>query len=120
MKTRSILSIGGKFVKKFLFMLISLFGCICAMAMVNINTATVRELETLPSIGPVKAKAIEDYRREHGHFKSKEEIIKVKGIGQATFGKLKDHISVEDSAKAPSAFSGSKPKYAVPATAIDR
>ena len=65
-----------------------------AQAVVNINTATVEELQTLPHIGPVKAKAIEEYRRTNGFFKTKEEITMIKGIGKKTFEKLKDDISI--------------------------
>lgn len=64
---------------------------------ININTATREELETLPRIGPKLAKAIIDYQREQGNFKSIEEITKVKGIGQKTFEKLSDLITVGES-----------------------
>ncbi len=112
----------GKFVKKFLFVLISLCSFVYAFAAVNINTANTKELETLPSIGPVKAKAIDEYRRENGLFKSKEDIIKVKGIGPATYEKLKNHITVgQANPKLPVATSSTrKPKYAVPATAVSK
>lgn len=62
---------------------------------VNINTATRKELETLPRIGPKLAQRIIDYRKEQGNFKSIEEIEKVKGIGKKTFERLKDLITVK-------------------------
>ena len=65
-----------------------------AAAAVNINTATVEELKTLPGIGPAKAQAIADYRKENGSFKSVEDLKKVKGIGEGIFGKLKDEATV--------------------------
>ena len=65
-----------------------------AAAAVNINTATVEELKTLPGIGPAKAQAIADYRKENGSFKSVEDLKKVKGIGEGIFSKLKDEASV--------------------------
>ncbi|MBI4297341.1 MAG: ComEA family DNA-binding protein [Chloroflexi bacterium] len=61
---------------------------------VNINTASARELETLPDIGPVLAGRIVQYRDEHGPFQRIEDILDVQGIGPATFNKLKDSITV--------------------------
>lgn len=61
---------------------------------VNINTATSIELETLPSIGPVMAQRIIDYRNRHGRFTSKLEIKNVSGIGEKTYEKLKDKIRI--------------------------
>lgn len=61
---------------------------------IDINSATVDELLSLHGIGPVRAKAIIEYRDSVGGFKSVEEIINVKGIGPATFEKIKDQISV--------------------------
>ena len=66
---------------------------------VNINTASVSELTTLPGIGEVKAKAIIEYRVANGGFKSIEEIMEVKGIGEKTFIKIKDMIYVEPQKK---------------------
>ncbi len=60
----------------------------------NINTASLEELEKLPGIGPSKARAIIDYRTTNGLFKDIEEIKNVKGIGEKTFEKLKDLITV--------------------------
>ena len=48
----------------------------------------------MPGIGPVKAQAIVDYRAKNGPFKSVEDIMKVPGIKEGTFGPLKDKISV--------------------------
>ena len=54
---------------------------------VNINTATVEELDTLPDIGPAKAKAIIQYRETESKFFEIEDIKKVSGIGDKTFEK---------------------------------
>lgn len=62
---------------------------------VNINSAGLSELDLLPGIGPVYAQRIIDYRSSNGGFKSIEEIKNVKGIGDATFTKLKDYIVVQ-------------------------
>lgn len=81
--------------KKVLLALVTVFAMMSvAFAAVNINTATLEELETLPNIGPVKAKAILDYRKANGNFKSVEDIKNVKGIGDVSFDKLKSQISV--------------------------
>jgi competence protein ComEA len=63
-------------------------------AKVNINTAPVSELETLPRIGPKVAQRIVDFRTKNGNFKRIEEIMKVQGIGEKTFEDIKDLISV--------------------------
>ncbi|MDP3063041.1 MAG: helix-hairpin-helix domain-containing protein [Chloroflexota bacterium] len=63
---------------------------------IDINTATSAELETLPQIGPVVARAIVSYREEHGAFASVEELMLVKGIGPATLEKLRDRVTVRE------------------------
>lgn len=62
---------------------------------ININTATMEELMTLPYIGEVKAKAILEYRNAYGPFKSVEELLNVKGIGEKTLEKLRPLVKVE-------------------------
>jgi competence protein ComEA len=61
---------------------------------VNVNTATLDELEALPGIGPVLAQRIIDYRTEHGGFRKIDELMEVPGIGPAKFAELKDKITV--------------------------
>lgn len=65
-----------------------------APSMVNINTASSSELDSLPGIGPTYAQRIIDYRNQNNGFKSIDEIKNIKGIGDATFNKLKDKISI--------------------------
>jgi len=60
----------------------------------NINTATVEELDALPGIGPTKAKDIVNYREQHGPFERIEDIQKVPNIGPAMFEKIKLLITV--------------------------
>ena len=60
----------------------------------NINTASINELKTLTGIGESKAKAIISYREKNGGFKSIDEIKKVSGIGNATYEKFKDNITI--------------------------
>jgi competence ComEA-like helix-hairpin-helix protein len=62
--------------------------------LVNINTATSEELQTLPGIGPKTAEKIIEYREANGPFQRIEDIMKVKGIAQKKFAKLKDKIAV--------------------------
>lgn len=61
---------------------------------VNINTATLAELDTLPGIGPTTAQSILDYRLEHGPFQVVQQIQNVPGIGPATFAVIQNYISV--------------------------
>lgn len=61
---------------------------------VNINTANAAELDKLYGIGESKAQAIIEYRNAHGKFQSPEDLMKVNGIKQGEFDKIKDHISV--------------------------
>jgi competence protein ComEA len=67
-----------------------------AMGLININSASLTELESLPGIGPVIGQRIIDYRNEHGSLASIEEIQKVSGIGPKTFERLKDLITVDN------------------------
>ena len=62
--------------------------------LININTADAAKLEELPGIGATKANSIIAYREEVGGFKSIEDLKNVSGIGDATFEKLKDYITV--------------------------
>jgi len=59
---------------------------------VNINSASEAELQNLPRIGPAMAARIVLHRQQHGPFQSKDDLMKVKGIGKKTFEKLKDLI----------------------------
>ena len=62
--------------------------------LVNLNTADVAALMTLPGIGESRAKAIISYREQHGAFTKIEDIMKISGIKQAAFSKIKDKITV--------------------------
>lgn len=65
--------------------------------LININTATQEELDTLPGIGPVKAQNIIDYRNSNGPFYTIEAIQDVNGIGPVTYENLKELITVQAS-----------------------
>lgn len=62
--------------------------------LVNINTASTTELETLPGIGPTTAQKIIDHREANGPFVNTEDIINVPGIGPGTYERIKDLIAV--------------------------
>lgn len=61
---------------------------------ININTATIDELDSLPEIGPKTAQAIIDYRNSHGLFTKIDDILGVQGIGPLTFEKIRDLITI--------------------------
>lgn len=61
---------------------------------ININTASVEELESLPGIGPALAGAIATWRQENGRFTTAEDLLEVSGIGNAKFAQLKDKVTV--------------------------
>jgi competence protein ComEA len=64
-----------------------------SLPLININTASKEELESLPGIGPVMAQAIVDHRQEHGLFTSPEALLDVEGIGPGTYEQIKDRIT---------------------------
>ena len=71
-----------------------LFLAAVAIAKVNINTASVNELQTIKGIGQVKAEAIVKDRQKNGKYRSIEDLARVKGIGPRTVKKIKEEITV--------------------------
>lgn len=63
-------------------------------ALVNLNTADLVALDALPGVGPVTAEAIIAWRDESGPFRSVDDLLDVKGIGEATLADLRDRVSV--------------------------
>lgn len=63
-------------------------------SLVNINSATAEELDSLPGVGPSTAAAIVEDRDANGPFSSVEDLMRVSGIGEKKFAKLRDHICV--------------------------
>jgi comEA protein len=61
---------------------------------ININSASLDDLQKLPRIGPKIAQRILDYRKANGNFKKIEELMKVKGIGEKLFNQIKDMLTV--------------------------
>ncbi|WP_201352089.1 ComEA family DNA-binding protein [Hydrogenimonas urashimensis] len=72
-----------------------LFACLSLWAAVNVNTADVETLTQIKGIGPVKAKAIVDYRKAHGRFKNIEALQNVRGIGPKTVEKIRSEVTVK-------------------------
>lgn len=61
---------------------------------INLNTATVDQLDSLPGIGPAIAQRIVSHREQHGGFRTVDDLQKVSGIGPAKFGSVKDLVTV--------------------------
>jgi competence protein ComEA len=62
---------------------------------ININSASAEELQAIPRVGPALAQRIIDYRNQNGGFKSVEELTRVKGIGKATFNRIRAYVSIQ-------------------------
>jgi len=62
-------------------------------SLIDVNKADAKTLETLPGIGPTKARAIVEYRNEHGNFSSLKSLLNVKGIGEATLKKIEKFLT---------------------------
>lgn len=69
-------------------------GAPSSSELININTASQAELETLPGIGPTTAQKIIAYREANGPFANAEDIVNVSGIGPGTYQRIKDLITV--------------------------
>ena len=63
-------------------------------AVIDLNTATLEQLDSLTGIGPSTAQAILDHRREHGRFRSVEELLEVRGIGEAKLASIRSRVRV--------------------------
>jgi competence protein ComEA len=69
-------------------------------ARVNINTASVDQLTTLPGVGPTLAARIVEHRQKSGAFRSTQELMNVKGIGEKNYARIEQWLTVSDAPKA--------------------
>ena len=73
--------------------------CLALLLLVlNLNTATLRELETLPGVGPVLARRIIDFREKKGGFRRIEELLVIPGISERKWKLIKDRVEVKQNA----------------------
>jgi len=79
---------------------------------VNINTASAQELQLLPRVGPAVATRIVDFRAKNGAFKSAEDLMRVRGIGERTFELLKPYVSVSGATTLKEKVRSPRPKKA--------
>jgi competence protein ComEA len=63
---------------------------------INLNTATAKELETLPGIGPALAKRIVEFREKRKGFKRVEELLAIPGISERKWKAIKDKVEIKD------------------------
>ena len=114
--------------KKLFLILIACFAFATAAfaGQVNLNTASQSELDTLKGVGPVKAKAIMDYRAKNGPFKSVDDLEKVPGFGKKTVDSLRADLTVNGGAASSKAegkaktAADAKKGTAAPAKADDK
>ena len=111
--------------KKLFLILVACFAFASAAfaGQVNLNSANESELDTLKGVGPVKAKAIVDYRAKNGPFKSVDDLEKVPGFGKKTVDKLRADLTVNGGAAPAKAEAKAKPeakKDAAPAKAEEK
>jgi competence protein ComEA len=70
-------------------------------ALINLNTATAQQLDTLPGVGAKVAARIIEYRQKNGPFKKIEDLMNVRGIGEKNFLKIKDRLTVAPAKPVP-------------------
>lgn len=88
-----------KFIQVIMSLIVVMFmatGSAWSDEMVNINTASVKQLQKVDGIGKKIAVKIVAYREEHGAFSSVDDLLKVRGIGKKTLAKAKDQLSVDN------------------------
>ncbi len=105
------------FRKLLVILLLCVFAPLAWAGAVDINTATISELDALPGIGPAKAQAIVDHRKQNGAFVNIVQIMDVAGIGPATFENIRNLIETGKGGEA--ATPADPAALAVPADAAD-
>ena len=74
---------------------------------IDLNEATAEQLQQLPGIGPALAQRIVDFRQQHGPFQRVEDLLKVRGIGEKSFEKLRRLVTVRERSTGATATAGS-------------
>ena len=72
---------------------------VALLLVLNLNTATLMELETLPGVGPVLARRIVDFREKKGGFRRVEELLVIPGISERKWRVIKDKVEVKQNAR---------------------
>ena len=85
----------------------------------NLNTATVEQLEMLPTIGQTRAKAISDYRRRHGAFRSLDQLLSSKLIGESSLAAIRPYVSLNGVTTLKADTLSDPVRKIAPAAAID-
>jgi len=94
--------------KTLLALLAMLAFSLSAFAAVDLNSASEADLQKVKGIGPVKAKAIVEYRSKNGPFKNVDELDKVKGFGPGTLKQIRNDVTVGGGGAAPAKADGKK------------
>jgi len=71
---------------------------VALLLVLNLNTATLMELETLPGVGPVLARRILDFREKKGGFRRVEELLVIPGISEKKWKAIKDKVEIKQTA----------------------
>ena len=71
---------------------------VALLLVLNLNTATLMELETLPGVGPVLARRIVDFREKKGGFRRVEELLVIPGISERKWRAIKDRVEIKNNA----------------------
>ena len=71
---------------------------VALLLLLNLNTATLMELETLPGVGPVLARRILDFREKKGGFRRVEELLVIPGISEKKWKAIKDKVEIKQNA----------------------
>jgi len=87
--------------QRLLLLTLGALACSAAWAAVNLNSATQQQLETLKGIGPSKARAIIEYRQQHGPFTTLQQLSQVPGIGEKTVKRLEPDLTLSGPTQTP-------------------
>ena len=81
------------------------------LLILDLNTATITDLSTLPGVGPTLARRIVEFREKKGGFRRVEELLAIPGISEKKFRALREHLKVEPRAEIPEHEDPYRPSY---------